>query len=1035
MDLQGGAYDSLITRAIADALAQTQLVPTNAQLDAAEAPDQYARLVAEVTRRAIASIPAAERTVVGAELTNAILETIRTQWERADTRPDQVQTPPEPQVLTALTPPTPTGEPVKLEHPHTPLAQTALLTNAPKEPNLLFELESELASADSVEILGAFIRFSGIRRLLPAIRRLIERGGTVRVMTTTYTGTTEAKALTSLQAAGAEVRISYDQTATRLHAKAWLFRRSSGFTTVYIGSSNLTHQAQVTGLEWNVRASVVANPDVVDKFEATFESYWNDQNFVPFNEDEFAAHKQSTMRSSDAADFDFAFVDLLPKAFQQAMLDRIDFERSQGHRRNLIVSATGTGKTVMAAIDYRNLTRSLERSRLLFVAHRKEILKQSRRTFQLALKNASFGELWVDGARPAEWQHVFASVQSIAAGDLTTLEPDHFDVVIIDEFHHAEAATYQQLLDYLAPKQMLGLTATPERTDGLNVIDRFDGRVAAELRLWDALEQGLLSPFHYFGVADGTDLSEVRWVRGRYATEDLTNVYTADDVWLGKVLQAVHETVTDPNTMRALGFCVSVAHAHFMADGFRRANLKAVAVTGATPKSERDQAVVDLRTGAIQAIFSVDVFNEGIDIPEADTVLFLRPTESATIFLQQLGRGLRRTDDTAHSVKDVLTVLDFVGHQRTEFRFDHRFRKLLGGSRTEVQKQIEQDFPFLPAGCSIHLDPLSKELVLANIKAAIPTGWADRKRESRALGDVALSEFLEATGLELADLYAGGHSYTELRRSSGYLSDEAAADERTISRAIGRMLHVNDRHRLDFFLALLGGDAPPDAEGLAADELRIAVMLHYLVWGVQKSKSLTDGWRQLWDAGPIRHELRDVIGIMRADLHHPTGATAFAGRNPLHLHAHYSRDEVLAAFDVGSPDRPPSVREGVKWVEEHQTDLFFVTLNKSDKDYSPSTMYHDYAINRELFHWESQSTTSVDSPTGQRYINHRTNGTKVALFVRNTKTDANGRTAPYVCLGLVDYLSHNGDRPIAITWKLQTPMPAADFMAYRAAVA
>lgn len=287
----------------------------------------------------------------------------------------------------------------------------------------------------------------------------------------------------------------------------------------------------------------------------------------------------------------------------------------------------------------------------------------------------------------------------------------------------------------------------------------------------------------------------------------------------------------------------------------------------------------------------------------------------------------------------------------------------------------------------------------------------------------------------MADLYVGGHSYTELRRESSYLSSETPADERTIGRAIGRMLHMNDRQRLEFLLGLLGGDAPPGVGGLAADELRLAVMLHWLVWGVQKPKSLTDGWQQLWDTGPIRHELRDVIGIMRADLHHPTGAAAFAGGTPLHLHAHYARDEVLAAFGVGSPDRPPSVREGVKWVEEHQTDLFFVTLNKSDKDYSPSTMYHDYAINRELFHWESQSTTSVDSPTGQRYINHRTNNTKVALFVRNTKTDANGRTAPYVCLGQADYASHTGDRPIAITWKLHNQMPAADFMAYRAAVA
>ena len=729
VEVSPGAYDAVVTHALAEALDGSELAAALEDVDSAEAADRYSRLVADVVARAVASLPSSSRVERGAELTNHLIGELGKVLSSSMSAGQVVSEEPSPRVLTSLTPPVPSGDPAPVPSPKTGLSQTALLTNAPGEPTLLRQLESELESADSVDILGAFIRHSGIRALLPHIRRLTDRGGVVRVLTTTYTGTTEKAALEKLEAAGAKVRISYDTTGTRLHAKAWLFRRNSGFTTVYIGSSNLTHQAQVTGLEWNVRASVVTNAAVVDKFDATFESYWNDQTFKPYKADEFEAEHRSATQPKGAPDFDLAFIDIRPKPFQQGLLEQVEFERTLGHNRNLIVAATGTGKTVMSALDYRNLRHTLDRSNLLFVAHRKEILKQSLHTFRMVLKDRSFGELWVDGDKPSKWNHVFGSIQSINAGEIEALPADHFDVVIVDEFHHSEAPSYQRLLGWAQPQQLLGLTATPERTDGVNVSNRFDGRIAAELRLWDALEQGLLSPFHYFGISDGTDLSDVSWSTGRYDSGELTNVYTANDVWVRLVLDSLAEKVADPSSMRALGFCVSVRHAEFMADYFRQAGLNAVAVTGGTPREERASAIAGLRTGEVQAIFAVDVFNEGVDIPEVDTVLFLRPTESATVFLQQLGRGLRRTDDSSHTVKDVLTVLDFVGHQRKDFRFDQRFRKLLGGTRTEVEKQIEEDFPFLPAGCAINLDTVSKEAVLANIKAAIPTGWADRKRE------------------------------------------------------------------------------------------------------------------------------------------------------------------------------------------------------------------------------------------------------------------------------------------------------------------
>ncbi len=1039
MKLPSGAYDTLITTSVEEALASTDLVSATSDVDTAEAAERYSRLIASVVHRAIAAIPENVRVSAGAELLNELIDHVDERSLKTQAAVDSVVADPKPRVLSSLLPATPTSEKVVVPQPKTALAQTALLTNAPGEPTLVGQLESELLSADGVDILGAFIRFTGVRQLLPHIRELTQRGGVVRVMTTTYTGTTEQRALDELCAAGASVRVSYDRTATRLHAKAWLFRRHSGFTTVYIGSSNLTHQAQVTGIEWNVRASVVGNAALVEKFDATFESYWRDDNFRPYDPVEFAAQHRVATQPRHNNEFDLSFVDLTPKPFQQSLLEQLEVERTLGHHRNLIVAATGTGKTVMAAIDYRKLLHDIDaetgRSNLLFVAHRKEILHQSLNTFRLAMRSASFGELWVDGEKPTHWTHVFASIQSINTGDLSALPRDHFDVVIIDEFHHAEASSYKSLLEWVQPKELLGLTATPERADGVNVADIFDGRIAAELRLWDALEQQYLSPFHYFGIADGTDLSDVSWVKGGYHTKELTNLYTANDVWLSKVLQAVKDKVTDASTMRALGFCVSVDHAHFMADRFQLVGLYAVAVTGNTHKEDRAAAIERLRVGDIQAIFTVDVFNEGVDIPEVDTVLFLRPTESATIFLQQLGRGLRRTSDGTSSVKNVLTVLDFVGHQRTDFRFDQRFRKLLGGTRPQVEKQIQDDFPFLPAGCSITLDKISKRAVLENIRAALPLSWAARKRESKVLGDLDLASFLKATGLELPDIYTNNHYYTELCRASGHLKGEADGDEKAIGRAIGRMLHINDENRLGIFLKWLSADSPPIAATLTKEQRCFATQLHYLIWGVSKGFPLQEGWRRLWSCTPLLQELRQVLKLLcvRPDLQ--MSRAVFGSETPLLLHANYSLNEVLAAFDVGSPENPPQVREGVKWVENRKIDLFFITLNKSDRDFSPSTMYRDYAITRELFHWESQGRTREKSDTGQRYINHRTNGSRIALFVRHGKKDDYGRTAPYLCAGLADYISHVNERPMAITWKLQQALPAQAFLSYRAAMA
>ncbi|HUP84147.1 MAG TPA: DEAD/DEAH box helicase family protein [Acidimicrobiales bacterium] len=519
--------------------------------------------------------------------------------------------------------------------PKLALRRTDLFVNARGEPQLARELEAEIHSATSVDLLCAFLKWSGVVLVRDALRTVIARRVPVRVLTTTYMGATEQRAIDELVRLGAQVSVSYETHRTRLHAKAWLFRRRRQLDTAYVGSSNLSRAAMTEGLEWNVRLSRAENAPVLDKFGATFDAYWNSGDFDLYDPVEDgdrlrAALTEAGSSSTGGATVELPDLDVRPYPFQQEILDRLEAERTVHDRwHNLVVAATGTGKTVVAGLDYKRLPtwpRFQPKPTLLFVAHRGEILRQSRMRFRQILKDPTFGELMVGGEQPKEWQHVFASVQSLANVVLDRLPADRFDVVIVDEFHHAEAPTYRRLLSHLRPQCLLGLTATPERSDGLDVRSWFDGQTAAELRLWEALERDLLCPFHYFVAYDGVDVASIEWKRGGYDVHDLDRLYTGNDARAGVVLRELLDKTADASTVRALGFCVSVAHAEFMARFTNATGLHAVALSGSTPADDRADALRRLQAGDLQVIYSVDLFNEGLDLPQIDTVLLLRPT-------------------------------------------------------------------------------------------------------------------------------------------------------------------------------------------------------------------------------------------------------------------------------------------------------------------------------------------------------------------------------------------------------------------------
>lgn len=1029
-----GLYEQVISvtlQAELEALSNESIIDQE-KLNTAEAPDRLAMYVGKLVERVVAGLNEKDRLNVSRELVNSLIEVAKEYAPRADLEIDKL--PEDLAVLRGIFGIGQDGDATKLARPLTPLLDTTLITNDRNEPKIAAQIKGEIHSADRIDVVMAFVRYSGIRKFIEEFKRFLAKPEQprLRVLTTTYTNSTELKALQALADLGAEIRVSYDVGMTRLHAKAWYFYRRSGASTAYIGSSNLTHSAQDTGKEWNVRASALRNADVTRKVASMFEAYWESGDFEPFDAQTF--QRNTAIEEQEQSHKMRVFLEVTLKPFQERLLEEIEVSRGNDRHWNLLVSATGTGKTVMAGVDYSRLKTRMSRARLLFVAHRKEILEQSRDTFRQILQDWQFGELWVDGERPTHFEHVFASIQTLSNADLSRIPTDHYDVVIIDEFHHAAAPTYRHLLSHLQPKQLLALTATPERADGESLLHLFNDEITAELRLWDAIDQHSLVPFEYYGVHDGTNLSDIPWTRGRgYDTEALANVYTADDLWVKRVIGELANRVECIDTVVGLGFCVSVAHADFMALKFNQAGIAAASVSGITASKERESTLRKLNEGSLKFVFSVDVFNEGVDLPKVNTLLLLRPTESATIFIQQLGRGLRRAPR-----KEVCTILDFVGQHNKAFRFDKRLGALLGGTRKDLERQVQQGFPYLPAGCYMELDPKAQQAILTSLKNAIPSSRNALAAELRTLkervADISLKAFLEHTGLALEDIYKGGgdNSWSGLCELAGIEVQPQGPNETMLRKALGRLLHIDDSERLSQYAQWAAQADAPKLRDLAVRKTRLLRMLVASLCNQLSDQhvSLEHAVDLVWKHPQVLAELQELVAALQTQISHKHSPYEPAGDNPLQIHARYTRIEILAAYGEGDNALTPTWREGVKWSQQNKTDVMAFTLSKTPGRFSPTTMYRDYAINQNLIHWESQSQTSEASATGQRYINHQEQGSDIALFARETSDDR-----AFWCLGKAQYVEHEGERPMAIKWRLAKSLPGDLYGAFVAAVA
>ncbi len=1034
MQLNLGIYEQLINKLIANQLSLfkgEKFFIKSTIVDKEEASRYLSLYLANVIKFALDELKQEDKTKRQIELSNKIIQLLIEVLPKLRLSDNLIET--EGKILEAIfsriNPPLDLEERYKQITPYTRLSQSELFTGNNVGISLESEIKKEILSADEICWLVSFIKFSGIRIFKYELEEFTNSGRKLKIITTSYMGATDVKAVEFLSILqNTEIKISYNSDHERLHAKAYLFLRNTGFNTGYIGSSNISRSALTNGLEWNLKVTTKEISHIIDKFKKTFDTYWVDKDFELYRSGQDMQKLSSALKQQKSYNNPgiTTFFDLKPFPYQEEILEKLQSERLVHDRyKNLVVAATGTGKTVIASFDYKKFRAECPNAKLLFVAHRKEILEQAQNTFRHVLRDANFGDLWVDGEEPIKFENVFASVQTLN-NRLKDLQFDqkYFDFIIIDEVHHIAASSYRPILNRFEPSVLLGLTATPERSDGEDILKDFCGVIAAEIRLPEALNRKLLSPFQYFALSDNVDLSKLSWKNGKYEIAELNKIYTEDDRRVSNILTNCEKYLTDVNDVTALGFCVSQEHARFMSEKFKKAGLKADYLTSDSA-GDRQSIRERLKKKQINYLFVRDIFNEGIDIPEIDTVLFLRPTESLTIFLQQLGRGLRLAAN-----KDCLTVLDFVGNARPEYDFENKFRALVGKTHTSIIKEIEDDFPHLPLGCSIILEKKAREIIIKNIKNAIDFNRRQLlikiqnfKHQSSLL--LTLKNFIEINHIDLQLIYKKG-CWRRLCVEAGVIENFDEPNEVEIFGGIKKLLQCNSKSYLIFIKKLINHNFQLTA--FDQNEKLMLLMFHYDIWQQKGNKSgfrtIQNSMRQIAKNPTMLGELDDVINILIEKIDFVEKEINLGYTFPLKIHSRYNRDQILVAMGLHQFEKSSSNREGVALNKQINTEALFITLKKSEKEYSPSTQYDDYAINEILFHWQSQNATSPESPKGLSYIKHIQIKKKILLFVREQNKDEFGFTMSYVFLGKANFINSTGSKPMNVEWKLSEPMPA-----------
>ena len=879
-------------------------------------------------------------------------------------------------------------------------------------PNkVINSIKDELRNCDEFIISSAFITLSGIIPLLEEFKFLEANNIKGKILTTDYLYFTEPKALRKLQSfSNIEVKL-YSHKNDGFHTKGYIFKKDDSYRAI-VGSSNLTMNALSVNKEWNVEFTSLDEGEMFGDLKHEFESLWDSADdlcdVLPVYEKIYNDNKNFSDVRKITADLKEKHIrNLAPNIMQEEFIDNLRELIKSGEKRAILVSATGTGKTYASAFAVRDF----KPKRFLFLVHREQIAKQALEAFKNVFNDHENFGLVSGNSKQFDKNYLFSTIQTMSKEDVyRNYNENHFDYIIVDEVHKSGAMSYLKVINYFKPKFLLGMTASPERTDGFNIYDLFDNNIAHEIRLQEALEEDLLCPFHYFGISDVEFDDET-------IDDDFKDFnLLASDKRVDYLLEKSEFYGYSGDRIKALVFCSRKNEAQLLSKAFTKRGHPSVVLTGDNSQDERfdaiDRLTNDDNPDKLEYIFTVDIFNEGVDIPEINQVLLVRPTESPIIFIQQLGRGLRK-----YKNKEFVVILDFIGNYKNNFMIPIALSGDRSYDKDTYRKYLMQGNKIIPGASSINFDEISKKRIFESINNTSFSRVALFKEKYNNL------KFKLGRIPMLCDFYENGDfnpllilnhnsfdcyldfiqkvekDFTnplseEEINSLKFVSKNLADGKRPHEIIILKCLMYNKAFNIDKVLDILKRDYGLEEQVLSVESAVNILNLDFFTKN-EKAKygsttffsdnyQISDSFKRFLLNETYKKHLIDVLnfGLLRY-------GEIYKSPMPLKLYEKYSRKDVCRLLNWPHDDSSTMYGYRVK----HNTCPIFVTYHK-DEDISQSTKYEDQFMSKEIFSWMTRSKVKLESREAQAIINHEKTNLAIHLFIK--KSDDEGKDFYYM---------------------------------------
>lgn len=912
--------------------------------------------------------------------------------------------------------------------------------------NMFNEINTSLLECKSFIFSVAFINFGGLQLLVRTLDELRSNKIKGKILTSDYLNFTDPKALRKLlEFSNIETKVYLQEKFGGFHTKAYIFEFEDEIK-LFIGSSNITENALLRNIEWNVKIISKKEHPLIEDIYCQFNQLWEktqivDDSFL-FEYEKFVQQLKEFRRNEEK--FIYRDITVTPNTMQLRAIQQLHRLRTRGEDRGLVIAATATGKTYMSAFD----VQQFNPERMLFIVHREDILIKAEESFRKVLGSKIDTGILSGNHKDFNAKYLFTTIQSLN-NHYQRFGQNTFDYIVVDEAHHAVAESYIKMLDYFKAKFILGMTATPERTDGFQLFSLFKNNIALEIRLYDAIESDLVVPFHYFGIteAEGIDLSAVDENDALAITRKLS-VHHRVTYIIDKLKLYGH----DGSKLKALGFCASLEHAQYMKDEFNKLGIRSEFLSGANSVAERTRAVLSLESNdidSLEVIFSVDVFNEGIDIPSVNTVLMLRPTNSPIIFIQQLGRGLRKFDD-----KSFVTVLDFIGNYRKSFMIALALKGSQYIDKDSLKVAVKNNFTGLPGTAFVQMDEISKEQILRQLELEnfnslkyLKDEYFEFKRTIKRIPQYLMDYELYEGSPDPVRYIDKEKSYYEFLMK---IEDITQLDYTSLNDSIIRVIQqlsklLPIKSPFEFILlklllnkSMIKFDDYINEVNAYIENVPQKTLMYSIenMIGQFKDRQETVNFKSLIlcnqenliisrsslfssiiDSSSITF-IRDIIeyGLTRYTREFDLTSYIYP------FFCHYQSYRMTDAAILSNDKRTTSSYRGQGLITNNNEYFIYVDLHK-EADIKESINYRDRIIDAFTMQWESQNKTRTTSQNGQNMIHNQSRGINLHMFVRKFKK-VDGMVQPYIYLGLVDTLSHENEQPIRFIFKFRKPIPS-----------